>query len=1069
MSETYNISGGNHTWGGDGKLWTPQTTTTATDSATTQPFLTVSTPLTDADRLAERVAEAIGRQFELTEKIRSGSMGGKDPEARQKPVRTLVRTFGKWANGRFSKCVRILSKKPHLVAAGGGNVNRLCAWLKDQWLGSTKWRGNRARDLAMIKAKKAATAAEAQQMIDEGILVLPDWFPDDTETFLRELTELFEGELEREAREGYDPGMERDEPNSVLDNIVWDDDDDLDGDPASPDDDDDLEAFEGSLECPEYDYAKLLREEAEAMKGCDCEGEAAEALSLERQQKLLRAAIHEKYEKKRRDRGLEDAAEPSMSRGYTYVKETFPDYVIFEYTAYGEGECILYRQDYSLSEQGEVTLNGNPVRVEVDYKQVPETREWDAGGNTATEPAQADPTQANSAPGSTASDASDDTDKDDSTDTKEPEAEGNEPASDSERTKPTAAAPSGFSWVVVKSGDRSMPALVQDKTGRIVRGPRLILGKKLPPVPRTVTEAASDKTAKAAAVGGNSAAATDFGKCLSAQMKKGLNFVEARRACTKARQEGKTEEGAVEVYAARLSAEERKRSAVIVRTKANGTKEYKFPIPDVSHARLALAMINQSDLTEEEKKKVRRRALAVLGKKGSNAKEDEGTPTPETSEASQGGPSEAPSDAGVDVDVVSVAEGEVLIDEIVPSDNIVAIAESKTSPSKPTTPSGKEVDAIVRVIVPGPGNPADNFYYPRDVIRRDIKLLAEGKKMYKDHLSPQQEKLLGGRTRSVDDWAAVIEEAWTNEDGRGFGGVTFVDEAFHQKAKKGHRHLGVSIRARAVAKPGMVDGKNYRVVESFIQGRSVDFVTEAGAGGGFESVAEAHREETMAKFEGTLDDLMQDRPDLLDAFRAQVEAQTIEALADAGAAGEGEGEGKETTESGTTQSETYTKEELVQMIQEAREAAVSEVKEMQKVEDQKARQRAVLDAMLTSSGLKTASVASIKSELHDAVYEDVTEGGKVTLTGEEVFKQKAQEIIEAKKQEISEYISGIVRVRGLGPGSASGTGETSEGETDGGASTKKSPVAWDANAEIDRLTAEPSSPFATKDTSSAAA
>jgi hypothetical protein len=69
----------------------------------------------------------------------------------------------------------------------------------------------------------------------------------------------------------------------------------------------------------------------------------------------------------------------------------------------------------------------------------------------------------------------------------------------------------------------------------------------------------------------------------------------------------------------RLSAEERRRYAVIVRTRPDGTKEYKFPIPPrghpaaESHARLALAMLDRSDLSAAEKEKVRAAAAAVLG------------------------------------------------------------------------------------------------------------------------------------------------------------------------------------------------------------------------------------------------------------------------------------------------------------------------------------------------------------------------------------------------------------------------------------------------------------------------
>lgn len=65
-----------------------------------------------------------------------------------------------------------------------------------------------------------------------------------------------------------------------------------------------------------------------------------------------------------------------------------------------------------------------------------------------------------------------------------------------------------------------------------------------------------------------------------------------------------------------LTADQRKASATIVRTKADGTKEYKFPIPDVKHARLAMSMLDQSDLSKGEMDKVRAKATSMLEANG---------------------------------------------------------------------------------------------------------------------------------------------------------------------------------------------------------------------------------------------------------------------------------------------------------------------------------------------------------------------------------------------------------------------------------------------------------------------
>lgn len=69
-----------------------------------------------------------------------------------------------------------------------------------------------------------------------------------------------------------------------------------------------------------------------------------------------------------------------------------------------------------------------------------------------------------------------------------------------------------------------------------------------------------------------------------------------------------------------LTAEQRKASATVVRTKADGTKEYHFPIVNAEQASIALAMIEHADLSEAEKDRVRTKAerlLEAMGKKKS--------------------------------------------------------------------------------------------------------------------------------------------------------------------------------------------------------------------------------------------------------------------------------------------------------------------------------------------------------------------------------------------------------------------------------------------------------------------
>lgn len=66
----------------------------------------------------------------------------------------------------------------------------------------------------------------------------------------------------------------------------------------------------------------------------------------------------------------------------------------------------------------------------------------------------------------------------------------------------------------------------------------------------------------------------------------------------------------------KIDAETRKRSATIVQKKRKKGQKYRFPMPDDEHARLALQMMGKAKgLSAEDKAKIRRRAVAMLGNK----------------------------------------------------------------------------------------------------------------------------------------------------------------------------------------------------------------------------------------------------------------------------------------------------------------------------------------------------------------------------------------------------------------------------------------------------------------------
>jgi hypothetical protein len=153
----------------------------------------------------------------------------------------------------------------------------------------------------------------------------------------------------------------------------------------------------------------------------------------------------------------------------------------------------------------------------------------------------------------------------------------------------------------------------------------------------------------------------------------------------------------------------------------------------------------------------------------------------------------------------------------------------------------------MRLIKAGPGNPADNHYYPGDVLRRDAHVF-EGVKM---HTTPHDESARGEPT----EVAKIRKIDGFEDDGSPVADVIIFDPAFAEKtrnrAKAGElSSLECSILATGVAEKGEIDGKEFNVVESIESAQYVDFVPKAGAGGVAQSIAESAKPEPQKEDDG---------------------------------------------------------------------------------------------------------------------------------------------------------------------------------------------------------------------------
>lgn len=159
----------------------------------------------------------------------------------------------------------------------------------------------------------------------------------------------------------------------------------------------------------------------------------------------------------------------------------------------------------------------------------------------------------------------------------------------------------------------------------------------------------------------------------------------------------------------------------------------------------------------------------------------------------------------------------------------------------------------VKVIQPGWGS---SGFYPMEVLKRDgPKVFPKGTKMFWNHPTPSQE--VERPERDLNDLAGVTvnDARWLDNGPAGPGLYTDaqVFEGYKNAVDDMAKHIGVSIRAMGQAENGSADGRQGPIITALTQGRSIDYVTEAGAGGEILGLFEAARSSSAARVAGGAD------------------------------------------------------------------------------------------------------------------------------------------------------------------------------------------------------------------------
>lgn len=142
----------------------------------------------------------------------------------------------------------------------------------------------------------------------------------------------------------------------------------------------------------------------------------------------------------------------------------------------------------------------------------------------------------------------------------------------------------------------------------------------------------------------------------------------------------------------------------------------------------------------------------------------------------------------------------------------------------------------VKLIRPGWGS---SGYYPTSTLERDAAIF-EGARMFWNHPRPSEDA--ERPERDLNDLAAVVQNVHFEESGASGAGIygdAKVFSPYRERVEELAPYIGVSILASGQGTKGEAEGKKGLIIEAITHARSVDFVTQPGAGGEILSLFES--------------------------------------------------------------------------------------------------------------------------------------------------------------------------------------------------------------------------------------
>lgn len=299
----------------------------------------------------------------------------------------------------------------------------------------------------------------------------------------------------------------------------------------------------------------------------------------------------------------------------------------------------------------------------------------------------------------------------------------------------------------------------------------------------------------------------------------------------------------------------------------------------------------------------------------------------------------------------------------------------------------------VRIIMPGFNYDESRYYSEQSV--QDAAELFGGAKMYADHATKAEEQVKP--ERSIRDWVATLHETKVSDAGNAVGvahiNAGWLKEKISALFEQGDlEHLGTSINAVGKGTKQTIEGKKTVLIEGIVKStfQSVDFVTEAGAGGQA-GLRESVREDSVDIDLMDLAELREARPDLV------------------------------------TDIEMEAKESLRQEVKEAMEAT-TELEGLKGQVETLTTERDGLQAKIDeaeTARLKAEAQAAIKEAVGKA---DLPDAAKTKLLARFADAESDDGVEDAIKAE-ADYIATLLeagKVKGLGPKHEDGDPEASK-------------------------------------------